>query len=97
MTNWKTTAAGALSAFGMAVGPLSGFLAAMQTIAAQQPGHAPANYTLAICGAGLTTLAAIARAWVGLLQNDAVTPAQIGGIAVNAVNTGVAPINPEKQ
>jgi len=70
-SHWKTTAAGVLSAFMAAVGPLSGFLASIQMIIAQQPGHGPANYTLAIVGAGLTAGAAIARVWIGLLQNDA--------------------------
>ena len=69
--NWKTTAAGALSAFMAAVGPISGFLASLQAIQAQIPGHSAANYTLAIVGAGLTAAAAIARLWIGLIQNDA--------------------------
>ena len=71
MNHWKTTANGFLSAFIGAVGPISGFLASLQMIQAQIPGHAPANYTLAIVGAGLTCGAAIARIWIGLLQNDA--------------------------
>jgi hypothetical protein len=71
MSHWKTTAAGALSAFMSAVGPLSAFLGAYAAIQAQNPGHGPANYTLAIIGAGLTCAAAIARGWIGLIQNDA--------------------------
>jgi hypothetical protein len=63
--NWKTTANGFLSAFTAAVGPMSALLAALQ---AMQP-HP--DYTLAIVGASLTCAAAIARAWIGLLQNDA--------------------------
>jgi hypothetical protein len=65
MKNWKTTANGFLAAFYGAVGPLSGFLAAVQSM------RPTPNYTLAICGAGLTCAALIARAWIGLLQNDA--------------------------
>ena len=65
MTHWKTTANGLLAAFIAAVGPLSGFLASLQ---AMQP-HP--NYTLAVVGAGLTTAAAIARAWIGIIENDA--------------------------
>ena len=72
--NWKTTANGILSAFMSTVGPLSAFLGAMQAIQATIPGHSAANYTYAIIGAALTCAAAIARGWIGLLQNDA--PAQ---------------------
>ena len=75
--HWKTTAAGALSAFAVTVGPLSGFLASVQQIESTIPGHGPANYTLAIVGAGLTCLAAMARLWIGMLQNDAPAPAQM--------------------
>jgi hypothetical protein len=67
----KTTIAGILSAFLAIIGPLSAFLAAFQAIEAQIPGHASANYTFAIAGAALTCLAAIARAWVGLISGDA--------------------------
>lgn len=74
MRNWKTTVAGALSAFGLTVGPISGFLASLQAIQAQTPGHPPADYTLAIVGAALTTLASIARVWIGLIQTDAPAP-----------------------
>ena len=77
MNHWKTTANGLLSAFMSTVGPLSAFLGAVQMILAQNPGHGPANYTLAIAGAGLTCLAAIARGLVGVLQNDAPAPAQM--------------------
>ena len=65
MKNWKTTAAGVLSAFIGAVGPLSGFLASIQAMQAKP------NYTLAICGAALTCAAAIARIWVGMISVDA--------------------------
>ena len=71
MKNWKTTAAGALGGFLGIVPALTGFLAAYQTIEAQIPGHASANYTVAIVGAGLTCGGAIARVWIGLIQNDA--------------------------
>lgn len=75
MTGWKTTTAGALTAFAVTAGPLSGFLASLQAIEAQIPGHGSAKYTLAIVGAALTCVAAIARLWIGLIQNDA-PPAQ---------------------
>jgi hypothetical protein len=71
MNNWKTTVAGILSAFLAIMGPLSALLASLQAIYGQIPGHAPANYTFAIVGAVLTFLAASARIWIGLLENDA--------------------------
>ena len=74
MNHWKTTVAGLLSAFIGIVGPLSGLLASLQAITAQQPGHAPADYRYAIAGAILTFLAAAARVWIGMLQNDAPPP-----------------------
>ena len=83
--DWKTTAAGLLSAFTVTVGPLSGFLGAWAAIQAQIPGHGPANYTLALIGAGLTTAAAIARAWIGLLQNYVQSDPNIGTLANPAV------------
>lgn len=77
--HWKTTVNGFLAAFIGTVGPVTAYLATIDS---------PKAAT--ICGI-LTLTAAIARVWVGLLQNDAPTEAEIGGIAVNAVNTGVAP------
>lgn len=65
MKNWKTTINGFLSAFLGTVPPLSAFLAAAQSLKPHP------DYTLALVGAGLTCAAAIARAWIGLLQNDA--------------------------
>jgi hypothetical protein len=74
MKNWKTTAAGILSAFLGTVPPATAFLAAYQTIEANLPGHSHADYRLAIAGAALSCAAAIARAWVGLIENDAPPP-----------------------
>ena len=71
MKDWKTTVAGALSAFALTTGPLAAFLGSIQNIEAQLPGHAPADYRLAIAGAALTCAAAIARVWVGFLMHDA--------------------------
>jgi hypothetical protein len=62
MQNWKTTAAGFLSAFIGTVGPLTAYLATTSN----------PNATT-VCGI-LTCAAAIARVWVGLLQNDAPKP-----------------------
>jgi hypothetical protein len=81
MNNWKTTMAGILSALLGTIPALTAFVAAMQTIQAQQPGHPPANYTFAYIGAGLSFLAAAGRVWIGLLENDAPAnppPAQLG-------------------
>jgi hypothetical protein len=65
MKDWKTTANGFLSAFLGTVPPLSAFLAALQSLKPHP------DYRLAIVGAGLTCAAAIARAWIGMLQKDA--------------------------
>lgn len=64
----KTTINGLLAAFIGMVGPLSGFLAALQAM------HPAPDYTLAIVAAALTCAASVARAWVGLIQNDCPAP-----------------------
>ena len=57
--NWKTTANGILAAIIGAAGPLTAYLATM-------------NSPKAATAAGIITLAAaIARVWVGLIQADA--------------------------
>ena len=57
--NWKTTANGILAAIIGAAGPLTAYLATV-------------NSPKAATAAGVVTLAAtIARVWVGLIQNDA--------------------------
>ena len=93
--DWKTTANGFLSAFSATVGPLSGFIAAWQMIQSQIPGHGPANYTFAIILAGLTAASAIARAWIGLLQNYLQSDPGIGTLSspavVNVNTTGPVP------
>jgi hypothetical protein len=61
----KTTLAGLLSALMAVTGPLSALFAALQAIKT-----AP-NYNYAIAGAVITCVAAVLRAWVGLLQGDA--------------------------
>ncbi len=59
MKNWKTTANGVLAAIIGAAGPLTAYLATI-------------NSPKAATAAGIMTLAAaIARVWIGLLQNDA--------------------------
>lgn len=96
--DWKTTAAGILSAFALAMGPISGFLGAVQQVQSEIPGHGPANYTLAIIGAGLTCAAAIARLWIGLLQNYVQSDPNIGKLTtpavVNVSTTGPVPAAP---
>ena len=58
MQNWKTTANGILAAIIGTAGPITAYLATV-------------NNPKAATAAGLVTLAAaIARVWVGLLQND---------------------------
>lgn len=59
MNHWKTTAAGILSAYIGAVGPLTAYLCTLP------------NKTAAEVAGGMTCLGLIARVWVGLLQNDA--------------------------
>lgn len=65
MKNWKTTAAGILSALIGMSGPSTALLAALQ---AMKP---TPDYRLAIAGAVLTFVFGVARIWIGLLQNDA--------------------------
>jgi hypothetical protein len=65
MTNWKTTAAGILSALIGTSGPATAFIGALQAM------KTTPNYNLTIAGAVLTLVFSIARVWVGLLQNDA--------------------------
>lgn len=59
MKDWKTTANGVLAAIIGAAGPLTAYLATVN------------NPKAAIAAGIVTTAAAIARVWVGLLQNDA--------------------------
>lgn len=59
MKNWKTTAAGLLSAFIATVGPVTAYLATTNS-----------PKTTSVCGV-LTLAGAIARVWVGLIQSDA--------------------------
>lgn len=59
MKNWKTTCAGILAAIIAASGPLTAYLATI-------------NSPKAATAMGLVTLAAaVARVWIGLIQNDA--------------------------
>jgi hypothetical protein len=59
MANWKTTVAGILSALIGTAGPLTAYLATQMSPTATK-----------ISG-GVTLAAAIARVWVGMLENDA--------------------------
>lgn len=66
MTNWKTTANGILAAIIGAAGPLTAYLATI-------------NSPKAATATGIITLiAAISRVWIGLIQNDAPNPTQAG-------------------
>ena len=91
MKNWKTTANGILAALLAIIGPGSALLAALQAISATQPGHAAADYTYAIVGAVLTFLGACARAWIGLIQNDAPTSPVLASVKVTGDNIGQRP------
>lgn len=62
MQNWKTTAAGILSGYLGAVGPLTAYLAAN------------GNPSGAKVAGALTCAGIIARVWLGLIQNDAPPP-----------------------
>jgi hypothetical protein len=59
MKNWKTTANGFLAAIIGAAGPLTAYLATIN------------NPKAAIASGIVTTAAAIARVWIGILENDA--------------------------
>jgi uncharacterized membrane protein len=65
MKNWKTTAAGILSALLGMSGPTTALLAALQAM------KTTPDYRLAIWGAVLTFIFAVLRVWLGLIQNDA--------------------------
>ena len=81
--DWKTTAAGILSAFVGAVGPLTAYLATTNN-----------PKSTVVCGA-LTCAAAIARVWIGILQNYVQSDPNIGTLAtpavVNITTTGPTP------
>ena len=82
MKNWKTTAAGILSALLGMSGPATAFIGALQ---AMKP---TPDYRLTVWGIALTAVFGTARIWVGLLQNDAPAQpngagAQAGGVAGN--------------
>jgi hypothetical protein len=85
MKDWKTTAAGILSALLAFSGPSTAFLAALQSI----PHGAAPDYTYTIWGAALTFAFAVFRVWIGLLQNDSPAEAQIASIAALAANSAV--------
>jgi hypothetical protein len=76
MKNWKTTVNGILAAFLATIGPASAGLAAYDLLIQQVPGHSHADFRVAIAGIVLTGLGSIARAWIGLLQSDALPPTQ---------------------
>ena len=64
MKNWKTTAAGILSALIGISGPVAVFLASLQQLKALP------DYTLAIITACSTLIFSVARIWVGILMHD---------------------------
>ena len=70
MKDWKTTIAGLLSAFIGTVGPITAYLATTSNPRATE------------IGGILTCAAAVARIWIGVIQNDAQpNPSQPGGPA----------------
>lgn len=72
MKNWKTTAAGLLSAFIATVGPVAAYLA-------------NSHWPKAATACGILTLAgAIARIWVGLIQKDA-NPAVSSSVTIETI------------
>ena len=68
MQHWKTTAQSILSVLLATVAPLTAFLAAIQQIKPLP------NYTYAYAVAAITFVTAVAKVWIGLLQNDAPDP-----------------------
>ena len=82
MSNWKTTTAGLLAAFIGTVGPLTAYLATTSNPKATE-----------VCGV-LTCAAAIARVWVGMLQNDAL-PTNTVTTTATTVTTPAVPASTE--
>ena len=78
MTNWKTTAAGILSAVIGTAGPLTAYLATQMTPKATE-----------ISGI-VTLVAAVARIWIGLLQNDAPPPPPPGSTVTVATPAAIS-------
>jgi hypothetical protein len=91
LLHWKTTVAGILSAILGIVPAGSAFLGGLQALYAQQPGHGPADYRLAIWGMALSFVAAVARVWIGLLQNDAPAPPTAPAIPLSGTSAGSQP------
>ena len=85
-SDWKTTAAGFLSAFIGAVGPLTAYLATTNSPKSAE-----------VAGA-LTCAGLIARAWIGILQNYIQSDPNIGKLTnpavVNVSTTGPVPAAP---
>jgi hypothetical protein len=84
MTNWKTTVAGLLSAFVGTIGPVTAYLATTNNPKATE-----------VCGA-LTCAGAVARIWIGLIQNDAGTTLAVvpGSPSPQLVPSHETPDNP---
>ncbi len=76
MKSWKSSVSGLLSAFLATVGPATSFLTAYDALIQQIPGHSHADFRVAIWGMGLTAAAAVAKAWIGLISNDALPSSQ---------------------
>lgn len=76
----KTTINGWLAAIIGAAGPLTAYLATV-------------NSPKAATASGIVTLVAgIARVYVGIIQNDALSPTQTGQVAIASVQAG-APVS----
>lgn len=73
MKNWKTTAAGLLSAFIATVGPVTAYLATTNSPKAAS-----------VCGI-LGLAGALARVWIGLIQSDA-KPSVTSSVTIEQVS-----------
>ena len=89
MKNWKTTAAGILSALLGMSGPATALLAALQ---AMKP---TPDYTLAVWGAVLTFAFGVLRVWLGLVQNDAQDSSEPQLPPGQAVKSGIYTTGPK--
>ena len=85
-TNWKTTAAGILSAYLAIVAPLTAYLATL-----------PGKTAVQISGVA-TFLGVVARIWIGLIQNDALPVVPVATTAQGTVKApAITEVNAQTQ